>query len=37
MTDTSATADGKQIDCFLSFATEDVPFPFSAWPSGTVT
>jgi hypothetical protein len=23
-----------QIASFVSFATEDVPFPFSAWPSG---
>ena len=27
----------SQIACFLSFATEDVPFPFSEWPSGTVS
>jgi hypothetical protein len=24
----------SQIASFVSFATEDVPFPFSAWPSG---
>lgn len=24
----------SQIACFVSFATEEVPFPFSAWPSG---
>ena len=25
----------RQIASFVSFATEDVPFPFSAWPSGS--
>ena len=24
----------SQIASFVSFATEEVPFPFSAWPSG---
>jgi hypothetical protein len=24
----------SQIASFVTFATEDVPFPFSAWPSG---
>lgn len=23
-----------QIACFLTFATEEIPFPFSDWPSG---
>jgi len=27
----------SQIASFVSFATEDVPFPFSAWPSSTVS
>jgi hypothetical protein len=26
-----------QIASFVSFATEDVPFPFSAWPSDTMS
>lgn len=24
----------QQIVCFLTFSSEDVPFPFSDWPSG---
>ena len=24
----------QQVTCFLTFASEDVPFPFSDWPSG---
>lgn len=27
----------SQISDFVSFATEEVPFPFSAWPSGEAT
>lgn len=23
-----------QIACFLTFASEEIPFPFSDWPSG---
>jgi hypothetical protein len=24
----------QQIVCFMTFATEDIPFPFNDWPAG---